>query len=42
MSRFPFFRQYDSSDCGPSCLRMISFYSSTFSYFAKIICASWN
>ncbi|RHJ81515.1 peptidase domain-containing ABC transporter [Parabacteroides sp. AM08-6] len=24
MRKFPFFRQHDSSDCGPSCLRMIS------------------
>jgi ATP-binding cassette subfamily B protein len=26
MSEFPFFKQLDSMDCGPSCLRMISKY----------------
>jgi ATP-binding cassette, subfamily B, bacterial len=24
MSKFPFFKQYDAMDCGPSCLRMIA------------------
>ncbi len=32
MSKFPSYKQYDSSDCGPTCLRMISkFYGKTFS-----------
>ena len=32
MSRFPFFKQYDAMDCGPSCLRMIAaFYGKTYS-----------
>ena len=32
MSKFPFFKQYDAMDCGPSCLRMISaFYGRTYS-----------
>lgn len=26
MKKFPFFRQYDSMDCGPTCLKMISAY----------------
>jgi hypothetical protein len=26
MNKFPFCRQHDSSDCGPSCLRMVSAY----------------
>lgn len=26
MKKIPFFRQHDSSDCGPSCLRMVSAY----------------
>jgi hypothetical protein len=26
MSRFPFYRQYDATDCGVACLRMISKY----------------
>lgn len=26
MIRFPFFKQHDAMDCGPSCLRMISKY----------------
>ena len=26
MPRFPFFKQYDAMDCGPSCLRMIAAY----------------
>jgi len=32
MQRFPFFRQLDAMDCGPSCLRMIAkFYGKNFS-----------
>ncbi|MBW8325791.1 MAG: peptidase domain-containing ABC transporter [Prolixibacteraceae bacterium] len=32
MSKFPFFKQYDVMDCGPSCLRMIAaFYGKTYS-----------
>jgi ATP-binding cassette subfamily B protein len=32
MSKFPFFKQYDAMDCGPSCLRMIAaFYGKTYS-----------
>ena len=32
MPRFPFFKQYDAMDCGPSCLRMIAaFYGKTYS-----------
>src|SRR5450759_142188 len=32
MARFPFFKQYDAMDCGPSCLRMIAaFYGKTYS-----------
>ena len=32
MKTFPFFKQYDAMDCGPSCLRMISkFYGKHFS-----------
>jgi len=32
MPKFPFFKQYDAMDCGPSCLRMISsFYGKTYS-----------
>ena len=32
MSGFPFFKQLDSMDCGPSCLRMISkFYGKSYS-----------
>ncbi len=32
MSKFPFFKQYDAMDCGPSCLRMIAaFYGRTYS-----------
>ena len=32
MATFPFFKQLDSMDCGPSCLRMISkFYGKTYS-----------
>lgn len=31
MPKFPFFKQYDAMDCGPSCLRMISaFYGKTY------------
>ena len=32
MPKFPFFKQYDAMDCGPSCLRMIAaFYGKTYS-----------
>jgi ATP-binding cassette subfamily B protein len=32
MPKFPFFKQYDAMDCGPSCLRMISaFYGKPYS-----------
>lgn len=32
MQRFPFFKQYDARDCGPSCLRMIAkYYGKNFS-----------
>ena len=32
MSRFPFYRQYDEMDCGPTCLRIISkYYGRSFS-----------
>jgi ATP-binding cassette subfamily B protein len=32
MAGFPFFKQYDAMDCGPSCLRMIAaFYGKTYS-----------
>ncbi len=32
MPKFPFFKQYDAMDCGPSCLRMIAaFYGRTYS-----------
>jgi len=32
MPKFPFFKQYDAMDCGPSCLRMISaFYGKNYS-----------
>ena len=32
MPKFPFFKQYDAMDCGPSCLRMISsFYGRSYS-----------
>lgn len=32
MSRFPFYRQYDSMDCGPTCLKMIAkFYGKYYS-----------
>jgi ATP-binding cassette subfamily B protein len=32
MPAFPFFKQYDAMDCGPSCLRMIAaFYGKTYS-----------
>jgi ATP-binding cassette subfamily B protein len=32
MANFPFFKQYDAMDCGPSCLRMIAaFYGKTYS-----------
>ena len=32
MKRFPFYRQLDAMDCGPSCLRMIAkFYGKSFS-----------
>ncbi|HAQ17654.1 MAG TPA: ABC transporter ATP-binding protein [Prolixibacteraceae bacterium] len=31
MPKFPFFKQYDAMDCGPSCLRMIAaFYGKTY------------
>src|SRR5690554_7918369 len=31
-NKFPFFRQLDNKDCGPTCLRMIAkFYGKTFS-----------
>lgn len=26
MAKFPFFKQFDSADCGPTCLRMVSAY----------------
>jgi ATP-binding cassette subfamily B protein len=30
--RFPFYKQFDSMDCGPSCLRMVAkFYGKTYS-----------
>lgn len=32
MAKFPFFKQYDAMDCGPSCLRMIAaFYGKNYS-----------
>ena len=32
MPKFPFFKQYDAMDCGPSCLRMIAaYYGKTYS-----------
>ena len=32
MSKFPFYKQLDGMDCGPSCLRMIAkYYGKTFS-----------
>lgn len=32
MPKFPFFKQYDAMDCGPSCIRMIAaFYGKTYS-----------
>ena len=32
MAKFPFFKQYDAMDCGPSCIRMIAaFYGKTYS-----------
>ncbi|MFA5326239.1 MAG: peptidase domain-containing ABC transporter [Prolixibacteraceae bacterium] len=32
MAKFPFFKQYDAMDCGPSCLRMIAaFHGKTYS-----------
>jgi len=32
MSRFPFYKQLDAMDCGPSCLRMIAkHYGKTYS-----------
>ena len=32
MSKFPFYKQLDAMDCGPTCLRMIAkFYGKTFS-----------
>ncbi len=32
MSRFPFYKQLDAMDCGPSCLRMIAkYYGKTYS-----------
>lgn len=32
MQRFPFFKQYDARDCGPSCIRMIAkYYGKNFS-----------
>ena len=31
-SKFPFYRQLDNKDCGPTCLRMVAkFYDKTFS-----------
>ena len=32
MSKFPFYKQLDGMDCGPTCLRMIAkYYGKTFS-----------
>src|SRR5580658_10124997 len=32
MSRFPFYRQYDEMDCGPTCLRIVGkYYGRSFS-----------
>lgn len=40
MSKYPFFQQLDSHDCGPACLRMIcKFYGKSFSeYYMHKIC----
>lgn len=40
--RYPIFRQYDSKDCGPACLRMISeYYGKSFSLeYLKKLCES--
>lgn len=45
MSKFPLYRQLDSADCGPSCLRMITkFYGRSFelSYLRTLCYASKN
>ncbi len=44
MEKFPLFIQYDSMDCGPTCLRMIaSFYGKTFSIeWLRSLCSITN
>lgn len=36
MPRFPFFKQYDAMDCGPSCLRMIAAFYGKFYSLQKL------
>ena len=44
MARFPLYTQYDSMDCGPTCLRMIaSFYGKEFSLeYLRSLCSITN
>jgi len=44
MVQFPLYTQYDSMDCGPTCLRMIaSFYGKEFSLeYLRSLCSITN